>query len=98
MAYPISVTAQAARTTRCEACGSRLRLIGLHRRPSILDIMTLVAATALACVIIRPLRAGPLLRTPDWSRYLAMAARLLVAWTPAVLVLQLRNPDRRSVD
>jgi hypothetical protein len=54
--------------------------------------MVLVAASAVAFVIVRPLVTGRLQDQPDWARYLAVVIGGLVAWTPTVLILRLRGP------
>lgn len=54
--------------------------------------MILIAASAVALVIVRPVVAGPLQQRPGWSHYLAWAIGWLVAWTPTVLILRLRDP------
>src|SRR5687768_4597770 len=64
------------------------------RRFTMMDAMILVAASAVAFVIVRPVVDGPLMlrHEPGWARYLAGFVGGLVAWTPAVLFLRLRNP------
>ena len=76
---------------RCACCGAFLPS-RVDRRFTILDAMTLVAASALAFSLVRPLVLGGLRNEPSWAGYLAAVIGTLVTWTPAVLFLRLRRP------
>jgi hypothetical protein len=54
--------------------------------------MILVAASAVALVLVRPLISGRLQDQPRWASYLAVVMGVLVTWTPTVLLLRLRRP------
>jgi hypothetical protein len=55
-------------------------------------MMILVAASAVAFVIVRPIISGVFYREPRWIRYLAVIISGLVVWTPTLLFLRLRSP------
>ena len=80
------------RPGRCECRGAPLRTIRADRRFTLMDGMILVAASAVAFVLVRPILAGDLLRLPAWGRYLAILIAGLVTWTPTALYLKLRPP------
>ncbi|WP_165070834.1 hypothetical protein [Paludisphaera rhizosphaerae] len=77
---------------RCPCCGVVVPSPRGARRFSILDVMILVAASAVAFVIVRPMMVGPLRAHPAWTRYLAATIAGLVVWTPTVLAMQFRRP------
>jgi hypothetical protein len=55
--------------------------------------MILVAASAVAFGIVRPIIAARFLQNqPRWASYLAAVMAVLVTWTPTVLLLRLRRP------
>ncbi len=77
---------------RCPTCGAIRLLRRGHRRFTLIDGMTLVAASAVAFVLMRPLMTGMVLDPAKWGFYLALSICWLVAWTPTVFLLQLRRP------
>lgn len=84
--------ASSARDSRCPCCGGVLPSRGGGRRFTLFDAMVLVAASAVAFVIVRPLFVGPLQPYSGWTRYVAFAIGGLVTWTPTALALRLRRP------
>jgi hypothetical protein len=56
--------------------------------------MVLVAASALAFLILRPVAGGWLRSEPRWTTVLAGTISLLMTWTPTLLILHLRRPRR----
>ncbi len=91
-AAPTEAPARPPSGARCPCCGAVVPTHRGDRRLTLLDVMILVAASALAALLVRPVLAGPLRTYPSWSTYLAVAIGGLVAWTPAVLFLRLRRP------
>lgn len=89
---PVPAAALPVHGVRCPHCGHNLASTRADRRFTLVDAMVLVAASAIALVIVRPLVTGPLHRHPEWARYLAWTIGGLVAWTPTVLFLRLREP------
>lgn len=77
---------------RCPCCGVVVPSPRGGRRFSILDVMILVAASAVAFVMVRPLMVGSLRTQPAWASYLAATIAGLVVWTPTVLAMQFRRP------
>jgi hypothetical protein len=69
-----------------------LRPSAAERKFTIVDAMILVAASAVAFVIVRPVITSGLQRAPRWAIYLAAAMAWLITWTPTVLLLRLRRP------
>lgn len=80
---------------RCPCCGAVVLTPRGDRRFTLIDAMILVAASAVAFVIVRPIITGPLRDQPRWAGYLAAVMGVLVTWTPTVLALRLRRPRPR---
>lgn len=78
--------------SRCPCCGATIGSPRGDRRFTLLDAMVLVAASAVAFVIVRPVVAPSPLGVPAWGIVLAFFIAGLVAWTPAALALRLRSP------
>lgn len=80
---------------RCPCCGAAIHSAA-HERPfKIVDAMILVASSALAFLILRPMMSETVLGRPGWPRYLAVTVALLVSLTPTTLYLRLRQPRPR---
>lgn len=77
---------------RCPCCGAIVPPPRGDRRFTIIDAMILVAASAVAFVVVRPIINGRLQGQPWWASYLAAVMGFLVAWTPTVLILRSRRP------
>ncbi len=62
------------------------------RRFTMMDAMILVAATAVALMMVRPVFVNSMFGVRIWTRTFAAIGGGLVAWTPTVLLLRLRPP------
>ena len=89
---PAGPFAMLERGGRCPCCGKVVSSPRGDRRFAIIDAMILIAASAVAFVLVRPLIFGTLQTQPPWARYLVAAVGVLVTWTPTVFVLRLRRP------
>lgn len=76
----------------CPNCGAALVAAEPRRRVQLVDLMIVVCGVALAFGLIRAAAAGAAGQAPLWATAIAATLGCLVAATPTLLLLRLRQP------
>ena len=80
------------RAGRCECCGTPLWTRHAERRPTLMDAIVLVAASALAFGLARPMLTRSGFPMPTWGWWMTILVALLMTLTPTMLWIRLRRP------
>ncbi|WP_422927913.1 hypothetical protein [Singulisphaera sp. PoT] len=86
------MTASSTRPGRCPCCGAPTRPSEQDRNFTLMDAVILIGVSALCFTAIRPMIQMDAKGLWGWTNVLVMTVGTLVAWTPAVLILRLRQP------